>query len=174
MDIIWNLIMSANKYKLLSKPLSQIPGMNNDPWDDSSGEWITNVLPSNFLRNIVSKTPPAETTFFRLAAFDTSLGDSGDFSRMDNINTQSFQSDIVSGPIEFIQVNNTESGQSVIQAAPEAGLKERDFLWVDGAIAQIMTVMDDQYALDTDYGTISSVQKLTGCYFVPPLDLSPE
>jgi hypothetical protein len=168
MDIIWNLVMSANKYRLLSKPLSQIPGINNDPWDDSCGEWIADVLSSGFLRNIVAKTPPAETTFFRLAAYDTSQGDSGDFARMDIMDTQSPQSDIVSEPVSFIQVDNTEAGQSVIQVPPDAGLKERDFLWIDGNIAQIIAVLDDMYALDTDYGTIASVQKLAGCYYVLP------
>jgi len=55
------------------------------------------------------------------------------------------------------------------------GLKERDFLWIDGdTIAQVMAVMDDKYALDTDYETISSVQKMFGVYFVAPSPIPEE
>jgi hypothetical protein len=166
-DIIWNLVMAANKYKILSMPFSQISQMSNAPWDDSSGEWITDVLPSAFLRNILTKTPPAETTFFRLAAYDTAQGNMGEFERMDAMDTQSPQSDIISDPIEFTQAGNTASGQSVIQVDAGLGLKERDFLWVNGMIAQVIAVTDDKYALDIDYGAISSVRCLFGCYFVP-------
>jgi hypothetical protein len=174
--ILWNLILSANKYKILSRPFSQLlPALSNDPWDDSSGQWITDVLPTNFLSNLLTIPPPTETTIFRIIAYDTSQGDSGDLDRMDDFDTQSPQSDIVSGPVAFTQLANTEVGQSVIQVDASAGLKERDFLWINGdMIAQVMAIVDDQYALDTDYGTISSVQRMFGVYFIAPSSVSEE
>jgi hypothetical protein len=169
-DIIWNIIMSVNKYKVLVRPLSQIPmPLSNDPWDDSSGVWITDKLPTSYLRNILTREPPIETTFFRLIAYDTSQGDAGDFDRMDGFNTKSKQSDIVSDNIDFSQLNNTQDNQSVIEVDASAGLKERDFLLVNGSdIAQIMAITDNQYALDLDYGAISQIQALYGLYYKEP------
>jgi hypothetical protein len=151
-DILWNLILSANKYKILSRPFSQLlSAFSNDPWDDSSGQWITDVLPTNFLSNLLTIPPPIETTIFRIIAYDTSQGDSGDLDRMDDFDTQSSQSDIVSGPVAFTQLVNTEVGQSVIQVDVSVNLKERDFLWINGnMIAQVIAVIDDQYSLDTN------------------------
>jgi len=166
-DIIWNIIMSANKYKVISMPLSQISmPLNNDPWDDSSGVWVTDKLPSSFLSNILTIKPPIETTVFRLIAYDTSQGNVGDFDRMDSFNTKSKQSDIVSDNIAFSQLDNTQDNQSVIEVDVSEELKERDFLLVNGSeIAQIMAVTDDQYALDMDYGVISQIQAIYGLYF---------
>jgi hypothetical protein len=165
-DVIWNLIMSANKYKVLSRPLSQIENLDNSPWDESTGEWIVDVLPTTFLCNMLTQAPPLETFFFRVIAYDTIQGPSGGFDRMDGFNTQSAQTDIVSDFIDFTQLSNTEADQSVIHVSVEAGLRERDFLWVDSKIAQIVAVTDDKYVLDTSYGVISSIQKLFGIYFV--------
>ena len=166
-DIIWNIIMSANKYKVLVRSLSQIPmPLSNDPWDDSSGVWITDKLPTSYLRNILTMEPPVETTFFRLLAYDTSQGDAGDFDRMDSFNTKSKQSDIMSDNVAFSQLANTQDNQSVIEVDASAGLKARDFLLVNGSeIAQIMAVSENQYALDMDYGAISQIQALYGLYF---------
>jgi len=171
-NIVWNLIMSANKYKVIQRPLSQLTlPLNNDLWDDSSGIWVTDKLPSTFLRNTLIIYPPTETTFFRLAAYDTLQGDSGDFDRMDDFDTNSFQSDIVSKFIPFAQKDNTEAGQSVIEVNASTELRERDFLLINGsAIAQVMATTDDQHALDTDYGEIQQVQKLYGIYYMEPAE----
>jgi hypothetical protein len=166
-DIVWNIVMSANKYKVLSMPLSQLARpLNNASWNDSSGQWIMDMLPTTFLRNILTITPPSETTLFRTIVYDTSQGAAGDFARMDGFDTQSPQSDIVSDSISFTQLENTEAGQSVIRVDSLVGLKNRAFLWINEArVAQVMAVKDDQYVLDTNYGTINSVQILFGVYF---------
>jgi len=172
-DIIWNLVLSANKYKVISKTFNELSlPLTNDPWDESSGVWITEKMPSTFLKNQLTLNPPSETTIFRLIAYDTSQGDSGDFGRMDAFDTSSLQSDIISDYIVFTQVDNTEADQSVIEADAEVGLKERDFLWINGSeIAQVIAVTDNQYALDTDYGEITHIQRIFGIYYKEPQSL---
>jgi len=165
-DILWNMVLSANKYLLLYKPLSRITlPLNNNPWKSASKLWVTEEAPSGFLKNSVTIAPPLENTLFRLIALDTSQGDVGKFERMDAFDTESLQSDIISDLINFTQLNN-DNERSVIQIDPSVNLKERDFLWVnDSKIAQIMAVTDNQYALDLDYGVITHIQKLFGLYY---------
>ena len=166
-NVLWNLVMSANKYMVLYKKLSEmLLPLNNDLWDESLGIWITDILPTTFLRNILTMSPPQETVIFRLVAFDTAQGESGDLDRADTFDTKSPQSDIISNDISFVQLENTANNQNVIMVNISEGLKERDFLMInDSEIAQIMAVTDDNYALDTDYGIINKIQKLFGVYF---------
>jgi hypothetical protein len=179
-DEMWNQIQSASKYKVLSKPFAEIPlPLSNDGWDESSGAWITNKLESGFLNNVRTIPPPAVTTMFRIVSFDTDDGDAGDFQRTDAFNTKSKQTDIVSKDMPFSQKPDTEGPDGVTrsvvsfdgEAAKQAG--ERDFLWLnESVIAQITGVSDLDYMLDTVYGTIASIRKLTGLYYAAPA--SPE
>jgi hypothetical protein len=119
--------------------------------------------------------PPAVTTVFRLVSFDTAEGDTGAFQRADSFNTKSKQTDIISGALPFTQQPSSLGPdgvlRSVISFDGEAAklVKERDFLWLnESEIAQIIGVSDSNYMLDTDYGTINSLRKLTGLYYVAP------
>jgi len=168
-NIIWSMVMPANKYRLLMKPFSQMAlPLDNTFWEEDAEEltWITDKLPTSFLRNSQIITPPAETVFFRVIAYDTGQGNSGDFNRADFLDTNSSQSDIISNLVTFIQMADTEDNKSVIEVNASEGLKERDFLMINGSqIGQIMAISDDQYVLDMDYGQIVQVQKLFGLYF---------
>jgi hypothetical protein len=54
-------------------------------------------------------------------------------------------------------------------------IKERDFLWLnESEIAQIIGISDSNYMLDTDYGTIVTLRKLTGLYYVATADITAE
>jgi hypothetical protein len=173
-DIMWNLIQSANKYKVLAKPFSEIPQpLSNAEWDESSGVWITNKLESGFLNNMRTITPPTETTVFRIVSFDTDDGDSGDFQRIDAFNTKSKQTDIVSGVLPFTQkpdmVGPDGVKRSVVSFDEETAkqIRERDFMWLnESLIAQIIEISDLDYMLDTMYGTVTGLRKLTGLYYV--------
>jgi hypothetical protein len=173
-DIMWNLIQSANKYRILSKPFSEIPlPLSNSEWDESSGAWITNKLESGFLNNVRTIPPPTVTTIFRVVSFDAAEGDAGDFQRTDAFDTKSKQTDIVSEDLPFSRKPNAAGPdgieRSVVSFNEETAkqIKERDFLWLnESEIAQIIGVSDSNYMLDTDYGTIASIRKLTGLYYV--------
>jgi hypothetical protein len=176
-DIMWNLIQAANKYKVLSKPLSELSTpLSNEAWDESSGAWVTDKAASGFLNNMRTITPPAVTTVFRLVSFDTAEGATGDFQRADSFNTKSKQTDIISGDLPFTQQPDSLGPdgvlRSVISFDEETAklVKERDFLWLnESETAQIIGVSDSNYMLDTDYGTINSLRKLTGLYYVAPV-----
>jgi hypothetical protein len=175
-DIMWNLIQSANKYKVLSKPFSEISTpLSNVEWNESSGTWITNKLESGFLNNMKTILPPKVTTMFRVVSFDTKEGDAGDFQRTDAFNTKSKQTDIISEDLPFNQQPNTKGPDGVMKSVVSFNeemakqVKERDFLWLnESEIAQIIGVSDLSYMLDTEYGTILSLRKLTGLYYVAP------
>jgi hypothetical protein len=175
-DIMWNLIQAANKYKVLSKPFPEIPlPLSNNAWDESSGAWIVNKLASGFLNNTLAIAPPAESTIFRIVSFDTDEGDEGDFQRMDAFNTKSKQTDIVSEDLPFTQEADAPGPDGAKRSVVSFGgvtakeIKERDFLWLnESEIAQIIGVSDSNYMLDTDYGTIASIRKLTGLYYAAP------
>ncbi|MHC6202225.1 hypothetical protein ACYULU_03415 [Breznakiellaceae bacterium SP9] len=177
-DIIWNPIQSANKYKVLSMPFSEISTpLSNEAWDESSGAWVVNKLESGFLNNMITITPPTESTLFRIVAFDTEDGDSGDLPRIDSFNTKSKQTDIISDSLTFTQKDNRYSPDgrecSIISfdEATAKLIKERDFLWLNkNEIAQIIAISDSDYLLDTVYGIINSVKKLFGLYFVTPTE----
>jgi hypothetical protein len=175
-DIMWNLIQSANKYKVLSRPFPEIQvPLSNAEWDESSGVWITGKLESGFLNNVRTIPPPTVTTMFRVISFDTGEGDAGDFQRVDAFNTRSKQTDIISEDLPFTQEANAAGPDGVMRSVVSFDeetakqIKERDFLWLDEAkIAQIIGVSDSDYMLDTDYGTIASIRKLTGLYYAAP------
>jgi hypothetical protein len=176
-NIMWNLIQSANKYKVLSKPFSEIViPLSNAAWDESSGVWVTDKLKSGFLNNTLTINPPKVTTVFRIISFDTAEGVAGDFQRADAFNTKSKQTDIISGVLSFTQQSCFPGPdgimRSVISFGEEAGkqVKERDFLWLnESEIAQVIGISDSNYMLDTDYGTIDSLRKLMGLYYVAPI-----
>jgi hypothetical protein len=173
-DIMWSLIQSANKYKFLSKPFSEIPTpLSNAEWDESSGDWVANKLESGFLNNVKTIPPPTATTLFRVISFDTNEGDAGDFQRIDAFNTKSKQTDIISENLPFNQRPNIEGPDGVIRSvvsfneAAAKQIKERDFLWMnESEIAQVIGISDLNYVLDSDYGAIASLRKLTGLYYV--------
>jgi hypothetical protein len=177
-DIIWNLIQAANKYKVLSRPFSEIPTpLSNAEWDESSGVWVTNKLDSGFLNNMRTILPPTVTTIFRVVSFDTTEGDAGDFQRADASNTKSKQTDIISKNLPFSRQPNAAGPDGIMRSVVFFGedtarqIKERDFLWLnESEIAQIIGISDSAYMLDTDYGTITSIRKLTGLYYVAPAD----
>jgi hypothetical protein len=173
-DIMWNLIQSANKYKVLSRPFSEIPApLSNAEWNESSGAWVTDKLESGFLNNVRTILPPKVTTMFRIVSFDTSEGSAGDFQRTDVFNTKSKQTDIISENLPFSQQPNAAGPDGIIRNVVSFNeetakqIKERDFLWLnESEIAQIIGVSDSNYVLDTDYGTIASIRKLIGLYYV--------
>jgi hypothetical protein len=175
-DIMWNLIQSANKYKFLSKPFPEIHlPLSNDEWDESSGIWIAGKLESGFLNNMRTISPPKVTTIFRIVSFDSTEGDAGDFQRADAFNTKSKQTDIISEYLPFAQQPNAKGSDGIIRSVISLNkktakeVKERDFLWLnESEIAQIIGVSDSNYMLDIDYGTIASIRKLTGFYYVAP------
>jgi hypothetical protein len=173
---MWNLIQSTNKYKVLAKPFSEIPTpLSNNAWNESSGAWVTNKLESGFLNNIQTITPPTVTTVFRIISFDTTEGDTGDFQRGDTFNTKSKQTDIISGALPFTQQPSSLGPDGILRSVVSfdevtaKGVKERDFLWLnESEIAQIIGVSDFNYMLDIDYGTIDSLRKVMGLYYVAP------
>jgi hypothetical protein len=175
-DIMWNLIQAANKYKVLARPFSEIPApISNDPWDESSGVWVTNKLESGFLNNTRTIIPPKVTTVFRIISFNTAEGPDGDFQRADAFNTKSKQTDIISGYLPFTQQPGLLGPDGILRSvisfdeATAKLIKERDFLWLnESEIAQIVGVSDSNYMLDTDYGTIDSLRKLMGLYYAAP------
>jgi hypothetical protein len=175
-DIMWNLIQAANKYKVLSMPLSEIPNpLSNAEWDESSGVWVTDKLGSGFLNNTQTITPPKVTTVFRIVSFDTTEGAAGDFQRTDAFNTKSKQTDIISETLPFTQQSDLPGTDGVIRSVvsfneeAEKQIKERDFLWLnESEIAQVIGISDSNYMLDTNYETITSLQKLMGLYYVAP------
>jgi hypothetical protein len=177
-DIMWNLIQSANKYKILSRPFVEIPTpLSNAEWDESSGAWVTDKLESGFLNNVRTILPPKVTTMFRIVSFDTSEGDAGDFQRTDAFNTKSKQTNIISEDLPFERQPNAAGPDGVMRSVVSFNeetakqIKERDFLWLnESEIAQIIGVSDSNYMLDTDYGTITSIRKLTGLYYVAPAE----
>jgi hypothetical protein len=177
-DIMWNLIQSANKYKVLSKSFSEIQvPLSNAEWDESSGVWIVDKLESGFLNNMRTISPPTVTTMFRIISFDTNEGDAGDFQRIDAFNTKSKQTDIISENLPFIQEADAPGPDGIIRNVvsfnEETAIKERDFLWLnESEIAQIIGVSNSNYMLDTNYGTIASIRKLIGLYYVAPAALS--
>jgi hypothetical protein len=175
---MWNLIQSANKYKVLSKPFTEIPiPLSNAEWDESSGAWVTDKLESGFLNNVRTILPPKVTTIFRIVSFDTGEGNAGDFQRTDAFNTKSKQTDIISEDLPFERQPNAAGPDGVMRSVVSFNeetakqIKERDFLWLNEfEIAQIIGVSDSNYMLDTDYGTITSIRKLTGLYYVAPTE----
>jgi hypothetical protein len=176
-DIMWNLIQSANKYKVLSKPFSELPiPLSNAEWDESSGVWVVNKMESGFLNNVRTIPPPTVTTMFRVVSFDTDEGDAGDFQRTDSFNTKSKQTDIISDDLLFTQQPDERGADGVMRSVVSFNneetakqINERDFLWLnESEIAQIIGVSDSNYMLDTGYGTIASIRKLTGLYYVAP------
>jgi hypothetical protein len=177
-DIMWNLIQAANKYKALSMPFSEIPlPLSNKTWDESSGAWVVNKLESGFLNNTLTIAPPTESTVFRIMSFDTDEGDAGDFQRTDSFNTKSKQTDIISEDLSFTQEAEAPGPDGVMRrvvsfdGATAKQIKERDFLWLnESEIAQIIGVSDSNYMLDIDYGTIASLRKLTGLYYVSSIE----
>jgi hypothetical protein len=179
-DIMWSLIQSANKYKILSKPFLEISTpLSNAEWDESSGDWVADKLESGFLNNVRTILPPTVTTVFRIVAFDTSEGDVGGFQRTDAFNTKSKQTDIISEYLPFYRQPNAAGPDGVIRSVVSFNeetakqIKERDFLWLnESEIAQIIGISDLNYMLDTDYGTITSIRKLTGLYYVAPAESS--
>jgi hypothetical protein len=177
-DIMWNLIQSANKYKVLSKPFSELPfPLSNAEWDEP-GVWVANKLESGFLNNTLTIAPPTESTMFRIISFDTDEGYAGDFQRLDSFNTKSKQTDIISDDLPFIQQPDERRADGVMRSVVSFNnektakqINERDFLWLnESEIAQIIGVSDSNYMLDTDYGTITSLRKLTGLYYVAPIE----
>jgi hypothetical protein len=181
-DIMWNLIQSANKYKVLSKPFIEIPTpVSNAEWDESSGAWITGKLDSGFLNNVRTITPPTVTTIFRVVSFDTEEGDVGDFQRTDAFNTKSKQTDIISETLSFSRQPNAAGPDGIMRSVVAFNeetakqIKDRDFLWLnESEIVQIIGVSDSNYMLDTDYGTVTTLRKLTGLYYVAPADIIAE
>jgi hypothetical protein len=175
-DIMWNLIQAANKYKVLARPFSEIPApISNDPWDESSEVWVTNKLESGFLNNTRTIIPPKVTTVLRIISFDTAEGPDGDFQRADAFNTKSKQTDIISGYLPFTQQPGLPGPDGILRSvisfdeAIAQLIKERDFLWLnESEIAQIVGVSDSNYMLDTDYGMVDSLRKLTGLYYAAP------
>jgi hypothetical protein len=125
-------------------------------------------------------SPPVVTTMFRVISFDTNEGNAGDFQRTDTFNTKSKQTDIISEDLPFTQQPNEKGPdgvmRSVISFNEETAkqIKERDFLWLnESEIAQIIGVSDSNYMLDTDYGTIVSLRKLMGIYYVALAETTP-
>lgn len=175
-DIMWNLVQAANKYKVLSKPFSEIPlPLSNNAWDESSGTWAVNKLASGFLNNTLTITLPTETVMFRIVSFDTDEGGAGDFQRTDAFNTKSKQTDIVSEYLPFTQEADAPGPDGVKRSVVSFDevtakrVKERDFLWLNESdIAQVIGISDSNCMLDTDYGTIASLRKLTGLYYTAP------
>jgi hypothetical protein len=213
-DIMWNLIQSANKYKVLSKPFDDIPlPLTNAEWDESQGTWVTDKLESGFLNNIKTITPPTQSIMFRIVCYDTSEGGLSDFPRTDAFNTKSKQTDIISEFLLFTREEDAPGPDGVLrsvislsviyQAEPwfndwessefpyndiagspfafnipalnnhiEKRVRERDFLWLnESEIAQVIAVSESNYMLDTVYETITSIRKLTGFYYVAPLEV---
>lgn len=179
-DILWNLIQSANKYKIISKPFSKVKNsLSNDEWDRAVEVWVTDKTDAGLLKTTLTVSPPTESTIFRVVAFDTEEDDPGHFHRMDVFDTRSKQSDIVSDNLPFIQKENI----SVMDASGYVSrtaigfnketvglIKEGDFLWLNEAIlAQVIGIGEEECMLDSDYGKIASVRKLFGFYYVPPI-----
>jgi hypothetical protein len=180
-DIMWNLIQAANKYKILSKPFLEISiPLSNDEWNESPGVWITNKLESGFLNNVKTISPPTVTTVFRIVSFDTNEGGKGDFQRADSFDTKSKQTDIISDDLPFIQRSDAKGPDGIMRSVVSFNkeetmkqIKERDFLWLNEfEIAQIVGISDSNYILDTSYGTIASLRKLMGLYYVAPNETS--
>jgi hypothetical protein len=176
-DVMWNLIQSANKYKVLSKPFDEIPlPLSNTEWDETQGAWVTDKLESGFLNNIRTITPPTQPMMFRIVCYDTLEGGSSDFPRTDAFNTKSGQTDIVSDDaLPFTQEENAPGPDGVLRSvislneATAKQVKERDFLWLnESEIAQVIAVSELNYMLDTVYGTITGIRKLSGLYYVAP------
>jgi hypothetical protein len=175
-DIMWNLIQSANKYRVLSKPFAEVPlPLSNAEWDESSGAWVMDKLESGFLNNVRTITPPAQSTMFRIISYDSTEGGLSSFPRTDGFNTKSKQTDIISDALPFAQEADASGPDGVKRSvvsfdeSTAKQVRERDFLWLnESEIAQIIGISDSNYMLDTDYGTITGIQKLTGLYYVAP------
>jgi hypothetical protein len=70
-------------------------------------------------------------------------------------------------------LNTRNRSKLTIDEETAKQIKERDFLWLnESEIAQITGISDSNYMLDTDYGTIVSIRKLTGLYYVAPSESS--
>jgi hypothetical protein len=96
---------------------------------------------------------------------------------MDAFNTKSKQTDIVSDVLPFTQKPDAAGPDGVIRSViflneeTAKQIKERDFLWLnESGIAQVIGISDSNYMLDTNYGTIASIRKLSGLYYVAPAE----
>jgi hypothetical protein len=105
----------------------------------------------------------------------------GDFQRTDAFNTKSKQTDIISEALPFSRQPNAAGPDGIMRSVVAFNeetakqIKERDFLWLnESEIVQIIGVSDSNYMLDTDYGTITTLRKLTGLYYVAPADIIAE
>lgn len=179
-DILWNLIQSANKYKIISKPFAQVRNsLSNDEWDSAVEVWVADKTDAGLLKTTLTVSPPTESTIFRIVVFDTEEGDPGHFHRMDVFNTRSKQSDIISDSLSFTQKENITLmdafdyvSRTVVGFNKEIAvlIKEGDFLWLDESIlAQVIGIGEEECMLDRDYGKITSVRKLFGFYYVSPI-----
>jgi len=161
--ISWGAVRPANKYKVLIKKQSELFELNNAPWDESGGVWVTEAQPeTGFAKCELEIEPPKETIFIRVIAYDTSEGN-GDLDRMDNSNTRSSQSQTVGDEIPFTQKDDRD-GKSVLSIDKSFGIKENQFLILDNGIARVSAVSEDLVQLDKDYDTVRKVQKIFGMY----------
>lgn len=166
--ILWDNILAANKYKLLRKVVTTLENLDNTAWSLTGAEDIIDLSPSGFLVTTKIITPPTQDTIFRIMACDET--GNPNMARVDEFNTYSLQSDIISTAISFTQLEKVEDQTCLHITNTPTQLIASDYLVLNGnTLAQIKVVSDSDIRLDGDYGTVTSVKKLFGYYKVTEL-----
>jgi hypothetical protein len=164
--LIWEPVVSVNKYRILIKPFNDVKtNLTNDFWQNTEEHWITAKVPETGLLQNTLTLPGTEAPIIaRMIAYDSNGGVAGDFDRMDDFDTCSPQTDIVSGDVPFIQLEDV-SGATTLSIDESEKFREQQFIWLNNSmLATIFSISKDIIQLDRNYGTVESVKKISGIY----------
>jgi hypothetical protein len=164
--LIWEPVVSANKYRILIKPFSGVrDNLVNDFWQDAEEHWVTAKNPeTGLLQNSLTLPAPEAPVIARMIAYDSNEGVVGDFDRMDDFNTLSIQTDIVSEEIPFTPFEDV-AGATVLSVDESFKLKEQERIWLNHSVmAAVFSISKNAVQLDMNYGTVQTVQRFFGLY----------
>jgi hypothetical protein len=164
--LVWEPVMSANKYRILIKPFAGVKGdLSNDFWQNAEEHWVTEKnQETGLLQNSLTLPSPEEPLLARMTACDSNEGRAGDFDRMDNFDTCSIQTDVISEELPYTPLADT-GGATVLSIDKSFKIKEQERIWLNHSImATVFSISEDAVQLDRNYGTVKTVQKFSGLY----------
>jgi hypothetical protein len=164
--LIWEPVMSANKYCILIKPFSDVKAnLTNDFWRNAEEHWITAKVPeTGLLQNTLTLPASGAPVIARMTAYDSNEGVAGDFGRMDDFDTCSPQTDIVSEDVPFTQSGDV-SGATTLLIDESEKFREQQLVWLNNStLATIFSISKNIIQLGRNYGAVESVKKIFGLY----------
>ncbi|MGL5913510.1 MAG: hypothetical protein ACRCZB_05040 [Bacteroidales bacterium] len=166
--LTWKGILPSNKYKIYKKPFSFFNGeITNKEWDIPEFSEVVTLTEVGFLATQLEMPPPKESMIFRIRPCDEDTN--VELQRIDEFNSYSNQSDIISEEIDFIQKDNIDD-RTVLEISKQGFIRESDFVYLNNSIlAQVSVVSENLIMLDSNHGKVETLKKLYGFYFFTEL-----